>query len=57
MTKERILEIIKAEETELYNEFTELRETYGVNDKSTRVAAQQWNAVLTLLQKIEDENA
>lgn len=57
MTKEQILELIKAEEQRLYAEYLELREAlaFGNDDRATRYAAAQWNAVLTLLEKIENE--
>lgn len=54
MTKDEILELIRNEEAELYFQLLELREMYGVNDRSTRHTAAQWNAITTLLDKIEE---
>jgi hypothetical protein len=56
MNKEQILELIRKQEQELYSEYLELRYDYGYEDKATRYAAAQWNALLTILDKIEDEN-
>ena len=56
MNKEQILDFIRQQEQELYAEYLELRRDYGYEDKATRYAAAQWNAVLTILDKIEDEN-
>jgi hypothetical protein len=56
MNKEQILDLIRKQEQELYSEYLELRRDYGYEDKATRYAAAQWNAVLTILDKIEDEN-
>ena len=57
MKNEQILNMIKAEEQRLYAEYLELCEAFGNDDRATRYAAAQWNAVLTLLEKIENENA
>ena len=56
MKKEQIIQLIKAEEQRLYAEYLELREAFGNDDRSTRYAATQWNAVLNLLDQIENEN-
>jgi len=56
MNKEQILDLIRKQEQELYSEYLELRRDYGYEDKATRYAAAQWNAVLTILDNIEDEN-
>lgn len=54
MTKDEILELIRNEEAELYFQLLELREMYGVNDRSTKHAGAQWNAITTILDKIEE---
>lgn len=54
MDKEQILELIKREEECLYFEFTELREIHGREHEYTKYASAQWNAVLTLLEQIEN---
>ena len=56
MTKEQIIQLIKDEEQRLYAEYLELREAFGNDDRSTRYASAQWNAVLNLLEQIENEN-
>ena len=56
MNKEQILDFIRQQEQELYAEYLELRRDYGYEDKATRYAGAQWNAVLTILDKIENEN-
>lgn len=53
MTKEEILDFIRAEEKQLYVELGALRRMYGWDNKSTKRAATEWNAVLRILQKIE----
>lgn len=55
MKNEQILNTIKAEEQRLYAEYLELREAFGNDDRATRYASAQWNAVLTLLEQIENE--
>ena len=54
MTKEQILELIKSQEAELYQDFLEMRQRFGADDKSTRYAAAQWNAISNLLETIEE---
>jgi hypothetical protein len=56
MNKQQILDLIRKQEQELYSEYLELRRDYGYEHIATRYAAAQWNAVLTILDKIEDEN-
>ena len=55
MTKEQIIQLIKDEEQRLYAEYLELRDSFGKHE-ATRYASAQWNAVLTLLEQIENEN-
>jgi hypothetical protein len=54
MTKDEILELIRNEESELY--FQALRATRDVrcDDRSTKHAGAQWNAITTILDKIEE---
>lgn len=54
-TAEEIVEIIQAKEKALSHEYLEMLKEYGPNDTGTRYAAAQWNAVQTILEKIEDE--
>ena len=54
MNKEEILELIRNEEAELYFQLLEQREMYGVNDRGTRHTGAQWNAITTILDKIEE---
>ena len=54
-TAEEIVEIIQAKEKALWQEYLEMLKEYGPNDTGTRYAAAQWNAVQTILEKIENE--
>jgi hypothetical protein len=56
MTKEQIIDLIRSQEAEMYQELLDMRKSFGPNDRGTLHAAAQWNAVLTILDKIEDEN-
>lgn len=53
MSKEQLLQFIIEEEARLWAEYKELRDTYGYDDKATRYAAAQWNAILTLLDDVK----
>lgn len=54
MNKEQIIELIRSQEAELYQDFLEMRQRFGADDKSTRYAAAQWNAISNLLETIEE---
>lgn len=54
MTKDEILELIRNEEAELYFQLLEQREMYGADDRGTRYTGAQWNAINTILNKIEE---
>ena len=54
MNKEQLLELIRNEEAELYFQLLEKRDAFGVNDRGTMHTAAQWNAITTLLDKIEE---
>jgi hypothetical protein len=54
MTKDEILELIRNEEVELYQDFLEMRQRFGADDRGTRYTAAQWNAISNLLDKIEE---
>jgi hypothetical protein len=54
MNKEQLLELIINQEAELYQDFLEMRQRFGADDKSTRYTAAQWNAISNLLDKIEE---
>jgi len=54
MSKEQIIELIKSQEAELYQDFLEMRQRFGADDESTRYAAAQWNAISNLLETIQD---
>lgn len=57
MTKEQIIELIRSQEAEMYQELVEMRQAFGPDDRGTRHSAAQWNAISTLLETIEeDEN-
>ena len=57
MTKEEILELLKKAENDHYNDYLELREALGPEDRSTRYSAAQWNAITTILDKIEENES
>ena len=54
-TAEEIIAMIEVKEKKLYEEYSEMLKHYGPDDRGTRYAAAQWNAVQTILEKIEDE--
>ena len=54
MTKDEIIDLIRNQEAELYQDFLEMRQRFGADDKSTRYTAAQWNAISNLLDKIEE---
>ena len=55
MNKEQILDFIRQQEQELYAEYLEIRKNFDFEDNHyTRYAAAQWNAVLNILEKIEE---
>lgn len=54
MTKQEILELLKKAENDHYHDYLELRKAYGPDDKSTKHSGAQWNAIQTVLEKIEE---
>ena len=54
MNKEQILDLIRSQEAEMYQELLDMRERFGADDRGTRFAAAQWNAISNLLETIED---
>ena len=54
MNKEQLLELIRNEEAELYQDFLEMRQRFGADDKGTMHTAAQWFAITTLIDKIEE---
>lgn len=54
MNKEQILELIRSQEAEMYQELLEMRERFGANDRGTLHSAAQWNAISNLLELIEN---
>jgi hypothetical protein len=55
MNKEQIIELIRSQEAEMYQELLEMREAFGPNDRGTLHSAAQWNAINNLLEQIQDE--
>lgn len=55
MNKEQIIELIRSQEAEMYQELLEMREAFGPNDRGTLHSAAQWNAISNLLELIENE--
>jgi hypothetical protein len=54
MNKEQIIDLIRSQEAEMYQDFLEMRQRFGADDESTRYAAAQWNAISNLLETIQD---
>ncbi|CAB5224232.1 hypothetical protein UFOVP391_39 [uncultured Caudovirales phage] len=54
MSKEQILDLIRSQEAEMYQELLEMREAFGPDDRGTRHAAAQWAAINNLLETIEE---
>ena len=54
MNKEQILDLIRKQEAEMYTELLEMRTAFGPEDRGTRHAAAQWNAINNLLETIEE---
>jgi hypothetical protein len=54
MTKEQILDLIRSQEAEMYQELLDMRESFGPNDRGTLHSAAQWNAISNLLETIQD---
>jgi hypothetical protein len=54
MNKEQIIELIRSQEAEMYQELLEMREAFGPNDRGTLHSAAQWNAISNLLETIEE---
>lgn len=54
MNKEQIIELIRSQEAEMYQELLDMRERFGANDRGTLHSAAQWNAISNLLELIEN---
>lgn len=54
MNKEQIIELIRSQEAEMYQELLDMRERFGADDRGTRFAAAQWAAINNLLETIEE---
>jgi hypothetical protein len=54
MTKEQIIDLIKAQEAELYTEILEMREAFGATDRGTLNTQARWGAIANLLETIEE---
>jgi hypothetical protein len=54
MTKEQIIDLIKAQEQELYADFKHCERQYCVEHKHTRFAFGQWGALVNLLETIKN---
>lgn len=55
MSKEQILDLIKSQEAEMYQDLLYLHQRFGADDKATRYVAAQWAAINNLLDTIQDE--
>jgi hypothetical protein len=52
--EQQIIDLIKAKAEDHYSEYTEMRLAFGSDDRGARHSAAQWNAVLTILEKVEE---
>jgi len=52
--EQQIIDLITAKAESHYSEYMEMRNAFGEQDKGTRYAAAQWNAVSTILDKVEE---
>jgi len=52
--EQQIINLITAKAEEHYSEYTEMRLAFGSDDRGARHSATQWNAVLTILEKVEE---
>ena len=52
--EQQIIELIKAQAEDHYFEYTEMRKAFGADDRGARHSAAQWNAVITILEKVEE---
>ena len=55
MNKEQILDLIRSQEAEMYQDLLYMRQRFGADDRGTRHAAAQWAAINNLLDTIQDE--
>lgn len=55
MDKQQIMTIILAEEAELYDQATELRDAFGSNDDATKRAYSKWITITNLIDRINEE--
>lgn len=54
MSKEELLDFIRNQEREMWQEYLELRQAFGPDDNGTKHSGTQWAAVSSLLDKILD---
>ena len=54
MSTQQVIDLIKSKELEHYTDYLELKKAFGPDDKGTKHAAAQWNAVSTILDEIEE---
>ena len=52
--EQQIIDLIRAKAEEHYSEYMEMRKAFGSEDKGARHSASQWNAVSTILEKVEE---
>ena len=54
MNKEQIIDLIRSQEAELYDELMQTQDTLGASDISTIRVASKWITIVNLLEKIEE---
>jgi hypothetical protein len=53
MTKQQMIDVIKQEEKQLWEELQDMLEAFGVNDKATESATTRWATISFLMDKLE----
>lgn len=52
--EQQIIDLIKQEEENHYEQLTDMTKHFGSDDKGTRYSAAKWNAIVDILDKVED---
>jgi len=53
MTKQQMIDVIKQEERQLWEELQDMIEAFGVHDKATESATTRWATISFLMDKLE----
>ena len=52
--EQQIIDLIRAKADDHYSEYMEMRQAFGPEDRGARHSSAQWNAVSTILEKVEE---